>query len=812
MFKRYIATFFFFLTTNALIAQNTGAINGFVKDVRNLLPLEGVTIQVVGTKLTTQTDKTGFYRLSNIPLKSWNIQASAVGYKPEQKFDVIITTGNVPELNFELEPSYKELKSVEVKAQFIKPVGVVNSVQSLGVTEIAKYPGANFDIAKVVQSLPGVSGSVGFRNDIILRGGAPNENTYFLDGIEIPSINHFATQGAAGGPVGLLNVSFIEGVTLHTSAFPAKYDNPLSGVLQFKQKSGNPEKFQGNFRLSASEAALTAEGPLGKKNGKTTYIASVRRSYLQFIFQLIDLPFLPDYWDYQYKVTHKIDKKNELNLIGIGAIDNFTFKKPENPTLEQLAILEQIPLNTQRTNTTGVSWRHTTAKGYWQLALSNNRLVNTADQYKDNEKPVDSERILNYRSTEDETRLRYEWNYNANGWQISSGVVGIFANYTNSTFQRRPPTSAIPAGYEANYSTDINFIRYGAFIQTAKRFAKGRLLLSAGIRADGNTFTTNGNNIGRTFSPRLSASYKLTESVSINSSIGRYYKIAPYTILGYRENGKLVNQSTDYIQSDHYVAGIEWLPTASRRITLEGFYKAYDQYPVSIDKGISLANLGGNFGVLGNERVSDNGRGNTYGFEFMYQERLTKNFYGILAYTFYYSQFSGADRNKLISSAWDNRHLISFTGGYKFAKNWEIGIRFRYQGETPSTPYDEFRSLESYPFTNTAVLDYSRINSERLAAFNAADLRVDKKWNFNKWTLDVFLDIQNVYNSLNPTQSGWTLKRNADNSIATKDGNMYDPGVFNNTADIPGRQNAIPVILPNTSGSRLPSIGFVIEF
>ena len=211
-------------------------------------------------------------------------------------------------------------------------------------------------------------------------------------------------------------------------------------------------------------------------------------------------------------------------------------------------------------------------------------------------------------------------------------------------------------------------------------------------------------------------------------------------------------------------------------------------------------------GVLGNERITANGRGNTYGFEFMYQERLTKNFYGILAYTFYYSLFSGADRNKLIASAWDNRHLISFTGGYKFGKNWEVGIRFRYQGETPATPYNDNFSLESYPFTNAAVLDYSRVNSERLAAFNAADLRIDKKWNFKKWTLDLFLDIQNVYNSQNPTQSGWTLKRNTDNSIATRDGTVYNPSTS------AGRQNAIPAILPNTSGSRLPSIGFVIEF
>jgi hypothetical protein len=166
----------------------------------------------------------------------------------------------------------------------------------------------------------------------------------------------------------------------------------------------------------------------------------------------------------------------------------------------------------------------------------------------------------------------------------------------------------------------------------------------------------------------------------------------------------------------------------------------------------------------------------------------------------------------LIASAWDNRHLVSFTGGYKFPRNWEIGIRFRLQGGAPSTPYNDSLSLENYPFTNAAVLDYTRINSERLAPFNAADLRIDKKWNFNKWTLDLFLDIQNVYNSLNPTQSGWTLKRNPDNSIFTNDGLPYNPGVVGNPFDVPSRQQARAVNLPNTSGSRLPSIGFVIEF
>ena len=164
-------------------------------------------------------------------------------------------------------------------------------------------------ITKVIQSLPGISPSIGgFRNDIIIRGGGPNETVYYIDGIEIPNINHFSTQGSSGGPVGLVNVSFIKDVTLSTSAFGAEYDNALSGVLSFDQKDANIDGISGNFRLGSSEAGITFEGPVSIINNKeTSFIFSVRRSYLQFLFKAFGFSFLPDYWDYQMKIRHKID-------------------------------------------------------------------------------------------------------------------------------------------------------------------------------------------------------------------------------------------------------------------------------------------------------------------------------------------------------------------------------------------------------------------------------------------------------------------------------------------------------------------------
>lgn len=790
--------------------QNLGNINGFVRKVKTQAPLAGVTVRLLATAQQAVTDTNGFYSIRNIPTRSYTLEATSVGFKTQQKFDIEVTSGNTVEVNFDLEEETRVLGAVVVRANFPRPAGSVNSVQSLSANEIIRYPGANFDMAKVVQSLPGVSGSVGFRNDIIIRGGAPNENVYYLDGVEIPTINHFATQGAAGGPVGMLNVSFLDRVTLHTSAFPARYDNALSGVLQFRQRTGNPERVQGNVRLSASEAALTMEGPLGKKNGNTTFLASVRRSYLQFIFKQIGLPFLPNYWDYQYKVTIKPDTKNEINFIGLGSIDVFSFLKPDNATLEQLAILDQIPLNSQQTHTLGVSWRHALKRGYGQLVLSRNQLQNNADKFEGNDESSESKRILGYRSRENENRLRYEINFPVGKMQWTAGTNLIFSEYSNRTFQRR-------TGFTASYQTDFTMWRYGAFLSGTLRVWDDRLSLTAGLRSDANTYLTRGSNLGRQLSPRLAATVSITDQFNFNASVARYYKIPPYTILGFRTDNQAVNKGVLPIRSDHYVAGVEWLPSGTVRVTAEGFYKNYSQYPVSAARGVSMANFGGDFGVFGNEKISSAGKGQAYGFEFLFQQRLARNFYGILAYTYYVSRFSGIDTltgkaTAYLPSAWDNRHLLSFTGGYRFAKQWEVGLRFRLQGGAPYTPYDITRSLDFYPFLAEPVLDYGKINSLRLEAFHAADLRIDKKFNFRNWSLDLFLDIQNVYNSKNTTAPGFTLQRNPDESIATTTGETYNPGSYLNLSAPNNRQAAIPVLLPRDSGSFLPSIGFVIAF
>lgn len=787
MSARYIFSFvFLFSLSVASHAQGIATLSGYITDSKTGEALIGATVRVEGTEKGAVTNIEGYYEITGIAAQSYNVTANYVGYKQLTKFNIVVRSAGNPDLNFALEEAVSSLDDIVVVANpFDKLPETPLSIQSLSAEEIATYPGGNNDIAKVVQSLPGVSGSVGgFRNDVIIRGGAPNENVYYLDGVEIPNINHFSTQGSAGGPVGLLNVSFIEGVKLSTTAFHGRYDNPLSGVLQFDQRKGNDREFRGNVRISSSEAALTGEGTLfkgDKETAKTTYLLSVRRSYLQALFQVIGLPILPDYWDYQYKVNHVIDNYNELNFIGIGSLDDFSVKAPDEFDAEQQAILEQVPVINQWTTSSGLTWknRFKDGSGYMQTTVSTNILNNQFNRYADNENETGL--FFSNDSRETERKLRYEYTKFVGEWTLASGIAVQQALYTNNTLNNVDAIS---------YLSDISFWKYGLFAQSSRSFFDQKLDFSFGMRADANTFTTQKNQLAQTLSPRVALSYVLDEARKwrLNGSVGRYYKIAPYTVLGFQgSTGTFENKNVDYIRSDHGVLGIEYLVTPSARFTVEGFVKRYSDYPVSIIDGVSLANKGAGFEVLGNEAVVSIGDGKTRGIEFLFQQKFNGDIYAIFAYTWFKSEFSGLT-GEYLPSVWDSRHLLTFTGGYKFGNNWELGIRNRFIGRTPYVPVDEAATFANYP---AVLLDYSRLGGPKLDIFNQLDVRIDKKWNFNKVALNVFLEVQNVLNQNIPSQPSFGLAR-------TTAGEIAEPRQL--------------VQITQSPSSPLPALGIVVDF
>jgi outer membrane receptor for ferrienterochelin and colicin len=791
----------FFYTTIILFisifsfAQN-GIVKGRVVDATTNEPLPFVNVVVMGKTTGAITDLDGNFQIFGLQPGFIKLSASFVGFKNAISGDIEVSNANVANIEIQMQQSDTEIKEVTVVANpYRKTEESPVSLRSIGVGEIETNPGANRDISKVIQSFPGVASTPAFRNDVIIRGGGPSESVFYLDGIEVPNINHFATQGASGGPVGILNADFIREVKYYSGAVPSDRGDALSGVLEFTQVDGNSDKLKFKATLGASEVSATFDGPIGEK---TSYIISARRSYLQFLFSALQLPFLPTFNDMQFKVKTKIDQKNELTFIGLGAIDQFALNLGiKNPNDQQEYILNQIPVNNQWTYTLGSLYKHFHSNGFLTVALSRNMLNNESYKYLGNDDTNPDNLTLKYKSWEIENKLRVENTNRFDTYKLTYGANIDLVRYTNDTYQKRFFGGNL---FEINYNTDISLIKYGLFAQVSRNFLANDLVISLGTRFDANNYSSAMQNPLDQFSPRFSVAYNLSDELSLNANFGRYYQLPPYTSLGFKRNDVLVNKQNalKYIRADHYIAGIEYRPSQMIQFTLEGFYKGYSNYPFSVNDSISLANKGADFGVLGDEEVVSISKGRAYGVELLARINNQKNLNGNISYTLVRSEFEDVKTGNFFPSTWDSRHLLTVFATYKLKKNWSIGGKWRFVGGLPYTPYDLVKSslVQAWDAQGGPYLDYTKFNTKRFAPFHQLDFRIDKAFYLKKVTMKFYIDIQNAYN-FQAEQSDIIVreKDNAGNLLTTDNGTKY-----------------VLRSVKNTTGTVLPTLGITIEF
>ena len=798
---KHLITLLLLLHTINLFAQ-TSVIKGRVYNSINNEPIPFANVLIDSMRIGSTTDINGNYRIENLQPGIYNVACSFVGFKKAIIYEVIVTSARPAVLDIPLNEETAALGEVVVKAaRFNKTEESPVSLRAISATEIYRNPGGNRDISKVISVLPGVASTISFRNDIIVRGGAPNENRFFLDGIEVPNINHFATQGSSGGPVGMVNVNFIREVDFYAGAFPVNRGNALSSIMNFRQIDGNDEKLTGTFMAGSSDIGLTLDGPAGKNS---TFLLSARRSYLQFLFEALKLPFLPTYNDFQYNQVFKIDDKNRLTLIGLGAIDDFSLNESVNEGISDSTVINRnnyilgnSPVYSQWNYAIGAKWTHFSDNSYQTFVISRNHLDNSSIKYQDNiESP--ERLLLDYNSREIENKLRVESTKRINGWKWNVGAGYQNVRYTNSTFNKIERNGQVAI---IDFDSELNMNKFALFSQVSRAVLQNRLTLSLGLRTDFSDYSSEMGNPFDQLSPRLSASYAITQKLSANFNTGRYFQLPAYTVMGYRDaENTLVNKENGitYIQSDHVVGGLEFNPTEYSKITLEGFYKTYDNYPFLLVDSISLANLGGDFGVIGNEAVKSTSKGRSYGVELLMQQKLSTTIYGIVSYTWVRSEFKDK-HEKYVPSAWDNRHILNITAGKKLKKNWEAGMKFRLLGGAPYTPYDRELTArkEIWDVARKGQVDWNRLNEERFPVSHGLDIRIDKRWYFKKWTLNTYMDIRNLYNFQATLPPLLDVVKDADG----------------NPVEDPANPPAYKIYeIEDTSGNILPAIGVMIEF
>ena len=780
------------ITISFLLAQPVHQVKGTVIDKSSRQPLEFINVMIVGLNKGGVTNAEGKFSIGQVPPGIYRLQASAIGYKTVTTPEYILSTRDL-HIQIEMEENQTELEGVTVTASpFRRDIESPVSLRIIGLQEIEKSPGANRDISRIVQSYPGVAFSpIGYRNDLIVRGGSPSENRFYLDGVEIPNINHFSTQGASGGPVGILNADLIREVNFYTGAFPTDKGNALSSVLDFKLRDGDMERNSLKATLGASEVSLASNGHLGKK---TSYLVSVRQSYLQFLFDMLGLPFLPTFTDAQFKLKTRFDARNELTVLGLGGIDKMKLNTKADDEDNEY-ILSYLPKIQQETFTLGAVYRHYAGAHVQSVVASHSYLNNRNTKYQQNDESDPEHLMLRLRSTEQNTQLRLENSSSFRNWKVTVGTCLDYSQYSNTTFQKIYTDRA----QTFDYHTYLGIMRWGLFGTVNYTSIDERFTASLGLRADANNYSAAMKDLSDQLSPRLSLSYQLTEHWSLSGNAGLYYQLPPYTALGFKNNNGLYanKYALRYMQVSQGSVGLNWRKGDTFEVSVEGFYKDYDKIPLSVADGIPLTCKGNDYGVIGNELLTSTAQGRSYGAELLLKWLVAKKLNLASSFTLFKSEYRTDKESEYIASAWDNRFIFNLRGTYNLPRHWSVGMKVSCIGGAPYTPYDADKSslVTAWNAQGKPYYDYTRYNEERLSAFTQVDIRIDKTFYLKRCMLGFYIDLQNI--------AGSKLKQ-ADVLMST--------GVIKNPDAPIAEQRYVMKSLKQESGTLLPTLGITFEY
>jgi len=728
-----------FISVRPLFAQNFGVIEGMVVDRDTKQPIIGARIAVIGTKKGTLADIDGVFRIAKLAQATYQLEITALGYQPLIKTDISVGTAQSTKLRIELKVDAFETEAVIVTANkfFNKSEDTKVSSNELSQEEIRRAPGAAEDVSRMVQALPGVTTTADSRNDLIVRGGSPVENFIMIDGIEVPNINHFGSQGASGGPIGMVNVDFIQDVTFSAGGFPVKYGDRLSSIMDIRYRDGDKRQFTGKIDLGLAGAGFILEGPIQKE--KSAYMISARKSYVDLVSSSTNITALPNYSNFNLKATYDINARHKLALIGLGGIDKITFEGENDEDVKSYDLTKYSAWQ----SVIGLSHKWLVGKStYMQSSVSFNMYQKDIT--------VDSLNIRQFlnESLDKEWLLRQDISHRFSPSDlVELGTQFRFLQNDNNIFIESGLDDFGVTRSDVVIDRKTDAFKFGGYLQYTKSFWQ-RFSLTTGLRYDYFDIL----NTPHALSPRASLSVDLRENLSLNLAYGLYQQAPPLIWLVGDED----NTGLKFMKTYQTVVGLALYPRQDIKFTVEVFHKNYSDYAASItNPEVSYASVGANFDTHGLEALTSKSSGYATGIEFFLQKKLFDDFYGLLNYSYAKIRFKALDGVERPSS-FDFTNVFTAIFGYKFTESLEMSIKWRYMTGRPYTPVDLERSVAN----NSLILDNSRLNSLRHPDYHRLDIRLDKRYVFDGWNMVVFVDIQNVYNRQNVEHLIWDEEQN----------------------------------------------------
>lgn len=765
----------------ALQAQDiTSAIRGTVIDRESQAPLPLANVLLIGSDpiIGVATDFDGQFRLEGVPVGRQAIRIELLGYKSVTLPNLLVVSAKELEVNIELEEAVLEMGSAEITAEVEKrkaanEMAVISS-RVISTEEMTRFSGSLLDPARMAQNYAGISGANDQRNDIIIRGNSPTGVLWRMEGIDIPSPNHFATLGTTGGPVGMLNINNLQNSDFLTGAWSADYGNALSGVFDLKLRNGNrnEREFLGQIGFNGFEVGL--EGPF-KSGGRATYLANYRYSTLG-VFDAIGIDLgtgaaVPEYQDITFKVDIPTENAGRFSLWGIGGLSFIEFTPPEEGEESDNLFAGDDEENRFESNTGVAGLSHTyfyDEKTFSKVVLAASAVQTTGD----------GNTILEDGSLErdfafDRTQLRYSAHAKLNRKfnARTSANAGIIAELFDIDFLDSVRNDLGVYYQRQRFTGTAPLVQ--AYVQAKHKFNESATLI-AGLHSQ--HFTTNGSNV---VEPRLAFRYALNERQTLTFGSGLHSQTQPIVTYYITPQGGdpniYPNEDLGFSRSFHNVLGYERNLGRNGRIKLETYYQYLFDIPVdTLPSTFSMINEGADFVFPTATGLTQEGSGQNFGLEITLERFFNQGWYFLMTTSVFESTYKGSDgvsRN----TAFNTNYVFNMLSG----KEWILNDRFTLtldgkvtlSGGRPVTPVD----LVASNAAGFEIRDDAEAFSERLDEFLRFDLKFGVRANGKNISQEFFVDLQNLTNRDNVFIQGYDANTGG---ISTTFQRGFFPNVF----------------------------------
>ena len=798
------------------IFSQTGKLNGRVLDSSTKEPLIGANVLVIQLEnIGAATDIDGKFNLI-IPVGSYSIKVSLIGYETIIKTDIVIKTKGEAYAEIQLSPTSLTMEEVTVRADYFDKAVIENNLSTiaLGIEEVHRSPGSMGDFQRILQGMSGVSFTSDQTNELLVRGGSPNENLTIFDNMELHSTNHYPNEFNSGGPINMINTELIQKVQFSTGGFISKFGDKMSSVMTIDTRDGNSTRLiGGKGQISMAGIGGILEGGFNDERG--SWLISFRKSYIDLISKSFGISAIPVYYDGQFRLMYNLSTKHKLSWSGIYGNDKINFSGVSDNIYEEKA--NQIDsIDTQIINVKQNQWATgITLNSVWSKYLFSSITVyannyhnetdfgyNYTERRFDNEGKISDSRALNTRyiisnksdNLEAAIKANFGWSYSKNhklefggqlkfgGYKMDGFVDADTVRYDTDSDGNHDTTIIQP---EAIISTDLKLFNQNKsylYLNNRSKLFSDRLILNIGLRYDSFNYSGVSN-----ISPRISATYYLIPLLTnINFAYGEYYQTHSFPTYSDKYSTE-INRHLKNSHSRHFIFGVEHILAEGLKLTTEGYFKQYDDMP------ISETYIHQNDPTFRSEKKVSVGKQSVYGIDLMLQQKLAHNFYGTISFSRTWTKVRDpriGNKGNTYFSDYDFPYVFNLIVGKRFkdARNnldkmnpiikyisyllpisddMEISAKWRYASGKPYTeriysPSEQHR-VGGVTWTDGAWQKSSNINGMRYPDYHRLDFGFNSRFNFDTWNLVISLSFQNIYNRKNIANYQYNSDGTVDN-------------------------------------------------